>query len=156
MIPLRKKKLMNNLMRLHIISKINNNYVKKEILNQKNMNYRILKMIYKLLLAKIISLQMKVSKILSLIIKTTKVVIFIVIFKFWFKEIILNNLMIIANLYSIKMNIYLMKTIIKSKYKFRNDYLYILKHNFIILSNFSEIFKDNYSNLLIFFMLNYI
>jgi len=64
--------------------------------------------------------------------------------------------MIIANLYSIKMNIYLMKTIIKSKYKFRNDYLYILKHNFIILSNFSEIFKDNYSNLLIFFMLNYI
>ena len=62
--------------------------------------------------------------------------------------------MIIANLYSIKMNIYLMKTIIKSKYKFRNDYLYILKHNFIILSNFSEIFKDNYSNLLIFFMLN--
>ena len=54
------------------------------------------------------------------------------------------------------MNIYLMKTIIKSKYKFRNDYLYILKHNFIILSNFSEIFKDNYSNLLIFFMLNYI
>lgn len=82
MIPLRKKKLMNNLMRLHIISKINNNYVKKEILNQKNMNYRILKMIYKLLLAKIISLQMKVSKILSLIIKTTKVVIFIVIFKF--------------------------------------------------------------------------
>jgi len=156
MIPLRKKKLMNNLMRLHIISKINNNYAKKEILNQKNMNYRILKMIYKLLLAKIISLQMKVSKILSLIIKTTKVVIFIVIFKFWFKEIILNNLMIIANLYSIKMNIYLMKTIIKSKYKFRNDYLYILKHNFIILSNFSEIFKDNYSNLLIFFMLNYI
>lgn len=154
MIPLRKKKLMNNLMRLHIISKINNNYAKKEILNQKNMNYRILKMIYKLLLAKIISLQMKVSKILSLIIKTTKVVIFIVIFKFWFKEIILNNLMIIANLYSIKMNIYLMKTIIKSKYKFRNDYLYILKHNFIILSNFSEIFKDNYSNLLIFFMLN--
>jgi len=82
MIPLRKKKLMNNLMRLHIISKINNNYAKKEILNQKNMNYRILKMIYKLLLAKIISLQMKVSKILSLIIKTTKVVIFIVIFKF--------------------------------------------------------------------------
>ena len=64
--------------------------------------------------------------------------------------------MIIANLYSIKMNIYLMKTIIKSKYKFKNDYLYILKHNFIILSNFSEIFKDNYSNLLIFFMLNYI
>ena len=82
MIPLRKKNLMNNLMRLHIISKINNNYVKKEIFNQKNMNYRILKMIYKLLLAIIISLQMKVTKILSLIIKSTKVVMFIMIFKF--------------------------------------------------------------------------
>ena len=65
--------------------------------------------------------------------------------------------MIIANLYSIKMNIYLMKIILKSKYKFRNDYLYILKHNFIILSNFLKYLKIIiliYKNLLILFMLN--